>query len=349
MLNQIVSLLRDKGYRTLSAEGRVGVYTKESDDKIFMVILCAYRQGDRLRDYEKIKQGSEFKVVTHFKKKVDSIFLIVNRDGMFDDELTDIVSGLSGVWLLAGDTGKIYIYENQPLLFDDDLADYLEKNLFRMKKDTVEESTFALTPVNTFLVAFNIIIYIAIIIINHNFFASYDADIMLKMGASSYNTFINGRWYEIITAMFLHFGISHLFNNMLLLIYIGCELEKRIGSFVYAVIYLGSGIIGNVVSLLYYSRTGQYEVVSAGASGAIFGVLGCLAIYLIVNPSNNRNLTTRRLIIMAVLTIYYGLTNVGVDNAAHIGGFCFGLLGGFLLSKIFHYDKIIYRNRLFTR
>jgi rhomboid protease GluP len=163
---------------------------------------------------------------------------------------------------------------------------------------------------------------------------------MLKMGASSYNSFVSGRWYEIITAMFLHFGVSHLFNNMLLLVYIGCELEKRIGPFVYAIIYLGSGIVGNAASLLYYSRVGEADVVSAGASGAIFGVMGCLAVYLLINPSKNRNLTTRRLIIMALLTIYYGFSNVGVDNAAHIGGFCFGIFGGFLLSKILHYDKI---------
>lgn len=349
MLNQVVSLLRDKGYKTFSAEGRVGVYTKELDDKIFMVVLCAYRQGDHIRDFEKIKQGAEFKVVTHFKKKVDSIFLVVNRDGMFDDELTKMVSVINGVWLLAGDTGKIYIYENQPSHFDGDLRDFLEDNLFRNHDDLKEESSFRLTPINTLIVAINIIAYCIVIFVAKSFLATYDGDIMLKMGASSYNSFISGRYYEIITAMFLHFGISHLFNNMLLLVYIGCELEKRIGSFIYALIYMGSGIVGNIVSLFYYGSTGQADVVSAGASGAIFGVLGCLAVYLIVSPSDNRNLTTRRLIIMAVLTIYYGFTSVGIDNAAHIGGFCFGLLGGFLLSKIFHYDKIIYRNRLFTR
>ncbi len=340
LLNQIVSLLKNRGYVTNSAEGRTGTFIRETDDKIYLVILCAYQDKDSITNYEKLRLSNEYRLVTHYKKKVESLFIIVNRDGIFDDTLTDIVSELPNTWLLAGDTGKIYIFENQPTDFDDGLNEYLESNLFRIRMDEKNDDSIKLTPVNTALVLINIIVFISVIIINGNPFASYDADVMLKMGASSYNSFVSGRWYEIITAMFLHFGVSHLFNNMLLLVYIGCELEKRIGSFVYAIIYLGSGIVGNAASLLYYSRVGEADVVSAGASGAIFGVMGCLAVYLLINPSKNRNLTTRRLIIMALLTIYYGFSNVGVDNAAHIGGFCFGIFGGFLLSKILHYDKI---------
>ena len=340
MLNQVVSLLKYRGYQTFTVDGSIGIYVKENDDKVHMIILCAYRSNLTLNDYEKIRQAAEFNVVTRFKKKVEPLFVIVNRDGMFDDELTAIVSRLSGVWLMAGDTGKIYIYENQPTHFDGDLNEYLENNLFRMRGDYDKGTSFRVTPVNITIVVINVLVFIAVMLINRNVFASYDADVMLKMGASSYNSFISGRYYELITAMFLHFGIAHLFNNMLLLTYIGCELERRIGALAYAFVYMGSGIAGNIVSLVHYSRVGDNDIVSAGASGAIFGVIGCMALYLLINPSKDRNLTTRRLMTMALLTIYYGLTNVGVDNAAHIGGFCFGIINGFLLSKIFHYDKI---------
>ena len=105
-------------------------------------------------------------------------------------------------------------------------------------------------------------------------------------------------------------------------------------------VYMLSGIVGNIASLWYYYQIGETEIVSAGASGAVFGVVGCMAVYLFVSPSKNRNLTSRRLLAMALLTIYYGLTNVGINNAAHIGGFCFGIFGGFLLSKIFRCDKL---------
>ena len=129
MLNQIVSLLKHKGYQTFTVDGSIGIYTKEADDKVHMIILCAYRSELLINDYEKIRQAAEFKVVTRFKKRVEPLFIIVNRDGMFDDELTGIVSKLSGVWLMAGDTGKIYIYENQPSHFDGELNEYLENNL----------------------------------------------------------------------------------------------------------------------------------------------------------------------------------------------------------------------------
>ena len=340
LLNQIASLLQQKGYNPTAVNGRTGSYIKETAEEIFLIVLCAYHSDDSYSSYEKLAQGAKFNAVTKYKQRVNSLLLIVNRDGIFDDTLTDVAAKLDGVWLLAADTGKIYVYENQPMEFDFDLHDYLEKNLFRNQHDLVKDVPFTLTPVNISIVVLNIITFIIVIFINGNLFASYDANTMLKMGALSYNSFFDGRWYEIITSMFLHFGISHLFNNMLLLTYIGCELEKRVGSIIYLVVYLISGIVGNAASLWYYSRIGDLDVVSAGASGAIFGVMGCLAVFLLVTPSKNRNLTTRRLLIMALLTIYYGLTGVGIDNAAHIGGFCFGLFGGFLLSKIFHYDKM---------
>lgn len=349
LLNQIVSLLKARDYKNIMVAGRFGVFVKESDSDYNMIVLCAYQNGFSCDEYERVRQAAEFKIVTKHKKHVNSLCIIVNRDGMFDDSLTDIVTRMNNVWLMAGDTGRIYIYENQPADFDDKLNEYLESNLFKEHNNNQGDVTFKVTPVNILFVAVNVLVYLIILIINGSVFATYDVDVMLRMGASSYSSFINGRYYELLTAMFLHFGISHLFNNMLLLTYIGCELERRIGSFSYAVVYLLSGIIGNIISLLYYSRIGEEDVVSAGASGAIFGVLGCLAVFLLINPSKDRNLTTRRLLIMAVLTIYYGFTNVGVDNAAHIGGFCFGLFSGFLLSKIFHYDNIKYKNRVFMR
>lgn len=349
LLNQIVSLLKARDYKTFMAAGKIGVFIKESHSDYNMIILCAYQNGFSFNEYERIRQAAEFKIVTKYKRHVNSLCIIVNRDGIFDDYLTDVVNRMNNVWLMAGDTGRIYIYENQPADFDDRLNEYLENNLFKEHNNNKGDVTFKVTPVNIFIVAVNVLVYLIILIINGDVFATYDVNVMLKMGASSYSSFVNGRYYELLTAMFLHFGISHLFNNMLLLTYIGCELERRIGSFSYTIVYILSGIIGNIISLLYYSRIGEESVVSAGASGAIFGVLGCLAVYLLINPSKNRNLTTRRLLIMAALTIYYGFTNIGVDNAAHIGGFCFGLFSGFLLSKIFHYDKIKYKNRVFMR
>lgn len=342
MLRHIIDLLKDKGYQGYDAhisDKRSGAFIRETNDKVFLILLSIYQQGCTDSQYIKMQQSVEFLVITQFRKTVETLQIIVNRDGMFEEELVDIASGVSGVWLLAGDTGRIYIYENQPDDFDDGIREYLENELFRLKKDT-KKGKFRLTPVNMFFVLVNIAVFVFVVIYNGSYFAVYDSDIMLDMGALSYKTFTEGKWYELITSMFLHFGIGHLFNNMLILTYVGCELEKRIGEIPYFIIYMGSGIAGNILSLWYYSQVAGEDVVSAGASGAVFGIIGGLFIYLVVNHSRDEDVTPRRLFNMIFLTLYYGLSSVGIDNAAHIGGLCFGIIGVFLLSKILHYVKL---------
>ncbi|HCJ09432.1 MAG TPA: rhomboid family intramembrane serine protease [Lachnospiraceae bacterium] len=189
------------------------------------------------------------------------------------------------------------------------------------------------------IVALNVLCFILVIVLNGGYAATLDSDTMLRMGALSYDTFTSGKWYQIITSMFLHFGITHLFNNMILLIYAGCQLEQMVGKIRYLLLYMGSGIVGNAASLWYYHSIGEYAV-SAGASGAIFGVIGALLVILAWNRTNNAETTPRRLFFLAFITIYYGMTTIGVDNAAHIGGLISGIFGGFLLSKVAQYGKL---------
>jgi rhomboid protease GluP len=189
------------------------------------------------------------------------------------------------------------------------------------------------------LVACNIVYFIIIIVLNHSVSAVYDTDCMLRMGALSYELVAAGQWYRVITSVFMHFGFSHLFNNMVLLTYMGCELEKRIGHIPYLVLYLVVGISGNFVSLWYYHRIGE-SAVCAGASGAIFGVIGALFAVLLCKRTETPNLSPGRIAFMVIFTIGYGFTTLGIDNAAHIGGLFTGVIGGFLLSKISQYVKL---------
>ena len=99
------------------------------------------------------------------------------------------------------------------------------------------------------------------------------------------------------------------------------------------IIYLGSGVIGNIVSAGCDISRGSYAV-SAGASGAIFGIVGALLYVVIRNHGRLGEISTRGLVVMAGLSLYYGFTAQGVDNAAHVGG----LVSGFLLA-VFTYWK----------
>lgn len=157
-----------------------------------------------------------------------------------------------------------------------------------------------------------------------------DFAFMMEHGAMYVPYLMNGeRYYTLITSMFLHFGFSHLMNNMVMLLVIGCSLEPEIGKIRFLLIYLGSGLMGNLVSAWFDVSQGSYAV-SAGASGAIFGIVGALLYVAIRNHGRVGEISTRGLVLMAGLSLYYGFTAQGVDNAAHIGG----LVSGFLLAVL---------------
>ena len=332
-----MSLLHKKGYRSLD-EGNRGIVIRETDDVVYIVTVTWFRYAMKAEDYENIQRRAELLTTFKYRKSVKTLHLIITEDGMFEETVVQLIEQLSGVWLIAKDTGRIYIFEHQPKQFDD-LYMYLEDELKKIHSVEKEEFGFHPQPMNLIIVALNILYFLFVIIQNGGYFSVYDTAIMQKMGALSYDGFMSGAWYELITSLFLHFGAGHLINNMILLTYVGCELEYRIGKWFYIILYFTSGIVGNIASLCYYNWIGEH-IVSAGASGAIFGVIGALFILLLKEHKQTQTGIAKRLIAMAGITIYYGMTTVGVDNAAHIGGLVCGIIGGFLLSKISRYGKL---------
>lgn len=140
-----------------------------------------------------------------------------------------------------------------------------------------------------------------------------------------------GEYYRLLTSVFMHFGINHIMNNMLILFILGDNLERALGHIKYLLFYLLCGVGANVVSMLV--NLGSYrEVVSAGASGAIFGVIGGLLYAVLINRGQLEDLSTRQLVIVIACSLYFGFTSTGVDNAAHIAG----LLTGIVLGIIFY-------------
>ena len=162
-----------------------------------------------------------------------------------------------------------------------------------------------------------------------------DAYYMMEHGAI-YPTRIveNGEYWRLLTATFMHFGFMHLFNNMIILITAGQILEKAIGHWKYLFLYVLAGIGGSSLSYLQMLHSGDYAVV-AGASGAIFGIIGALLWIVIIHKGRYETLTGKGLIIMIVLCLYYGISSGGVDNWGHIGG----LLGGFVLGILLYRKK----------
>lgn len=149
-----------------------------------------------------------------------------------------------------------------------------------------------------------------------------------------------GEYYRLFTSMFLHFGAEHLLFNMLILIFAGDMLIWQLGWLKYLLIYLGGGIAGNLLSLAVSIKTETYAV-SAGASGAIFAVIGALVFLVIRKKGKVENLNGRGICAMAVLSLIQGFTDSGVDQYAHLGGF----IGGFLLAAVFQMLSYCCRRR----
>ena len=162
---------------------------------------------------------------------------------------------------------------------------------------------------------------------------------MLECGAAYAPLILEqGEWYRIFSSMFLHFGLPHLVNNMLVLFVMGQRLEPAVGRMRFLLIYLAGGIGGNIVSLCWDMHTGVFAV-SAGASGAVFAVIGGMIYVIIRHKGRVADLTMRQMIIMAAFSLYFGFTSEGVDNAAHAGG----MLCGFLVAVFIYHPRKIWK------
>ena len=183
--------------------------------------------------------------------------------------------------------------------------------------------------VNLFLIVVNVVVFVVMSFLGN----TEDAYFILNHGGSYAPAIIFGEeYYRILTSMFLHFGIEHLFYNMLALIFLGDMLEKMTGKLRYFLIYMIGGIGGNVASLIFEWKTKQFWV-SAGASGAVFAVIGALVFAVIVNKGRLQEYSGPRLVMMAFLSILQGFTSSGTNYVAHVGGFAVGFLMAGLFRK----------------
>mgnify|MGYP001622939282 FL=1 len=190
---------------------------------------------------------------------------------------------------------------------------------------------FRKEPVTILLIALNILVFLAV----ETTGSSQDVFHMLNCGAS-YTPLVRdqGETYRLFTSMFLHFGISHLANNMLVLFVLGSRLERVTGKVRFLIIYLLGGLAGNILSMLMELSSREYAV-SAGASGAVFAVMGAMIYVVVRNRGWLEDLSMRQILVMAIFSLYFGLTSSGVDNAAHIGG----MISGLLLAVILYHPQ----------
>ena len=180
--------------------------------------------------------------------------------------------------------------------------------------------------VNGLLIALNVLFFLYLEITG----SSENVYFMYTKGAMSAPAVLeDGEYYRLLTAMFMHFGIRPIMNNMLVLFVLGDNLERALGHVKYLIFYLLCGIGSNWVSMMAHST--DTMTVSAGASGAIFGVVGGLLYVVTANKGRLEDLSTRQLVIMIFFSLYLGYTSTGVDNTAHLSGLVIGIVLAIIL------------------
>ena len=183
------------------------------------------------------------------------------------------------------------------------------ENVFKIKK-----------PIITYtLIGLCILVYILMTFLGNG---SYDNETLLKYGAL-FKPFVTeyNEYFRLITCAFVHIGIVHLFFNMYALYVIGAQLESFLGKFQYLVVYLFSALTGSIMSCVFTENA-----ISAGASGAIFGLLGSLLYFGYHYRVYLGNVLKSQIIPLLIFNLLLGVVLVGVDSAAHIGGMIGGLL-----------------------
>ena len=152
-----------------------------------------------------------------------------------------------------------------------------------------------------------------------------DTGVLIKYGANLDVLVKNGEYYRLLTSMFLHSGLLHLFFNMYALYIIGPQVESFFGKTKYLIIYLLSGISGSLSSVAFNVNT-----VSVGASGAIFGLFGALLYFGYNYRGYLGNVIKSQILPVVIINLIFGFISTGVDVAGHIGG----LIGGIIVSSV---------------
>jgi rhomboid protease GluP len=162
-------------------------------------------------------------------------------------------------------------------------------------------------------------------------FGGPDAEGMIALGGNVALLTCDGQPWRLLTAMFLHYGVIHIGMNMLCLYQVAI-VERMLGRAEYLGLYLASGLVGGLVSLAVHP-----DAVSAGASGAVFGMFGAFTGVMVARRKaldpQLWGRTMRSLGTFFALNLVFGLSQRSIDLAAHVGGLAVGFVGATILAK----------------
>lgn len=363
MVRRIARLLSDAGYRFCQAKPEeAAIYYKFYQEGFHVCLVVDCQNGFTMTPevHDKIEENV-MNLFYHPEGRLQDfpqglpvyhVEVMTILVGSNTNMLHALCANCKNTWAVLTNERKLLIYENQPGDFfgiragledlvygaagetggHSDYGTYTTNHQASSWKEKLMSANWKnLSFVTIGIMVTNIVVFMIMELLG----STTDVSFMATYGAL-FPPFIlyGGQWWRLLTSMFLHFGAAHLLNNMVIFGCVGSRLEKAMGHWKFAVVYLISGIGAGLFSMLMMILENQFAV-AAGASGAIFGVIGGMIWVLIRNRGRFEGLTGRGMVLMAVLCLYYGFSTAGIDNWSHIGG----LVTGFIAAILFYRRK----------
>ncbi len=349
--------LLNRGYQRLNSNAQgIYLYYRGLEQELIIVSVIHALNGNEISVQQychilgQIKEN--FRKSTPGRIQLQSLILTKNPDSV---KHFCTATSEDSHWIVDLTMNRLMIYETQSYdiaglkgmlehLLEEERIEHnngQELNYETVMPDALNNATPAtnkmvqFTPVTMSIILVNILVYI----ITHYTPVLGGPDQMFMKGALSwYYVMQDKEYYRLLTSMFMHADMGHIFNNMIILFFIGSNLEKTIGKLRYLGIYLGAGILAGAASIGYNmlreSGTALYTdtTFSLGASGAIFGAVGALLYAVLINRGKLKEIGIRQMVVFVILSLYGGFVDNHIDQAAHIGGF----LGGILLVALLY-------------
>ena len=331
VMNLINYFITEENYKPMIIHGindEIWLENLDNNYKIVRIVSHHIHNKEQL-DFDKFKLSKIVKQVKRktlsFKVKVLSIYTDIEDEKILnkDDVLITKEKDINNPKLVSAfpDIVEKTNRKEDGLEYFIKVTDNINKK--NEKRNKIAEKIFSYKqPIVTYIImAICIILFILMELSG----GSTNSQTLLKYGANLDVLVKNGEYYRLFTCIFLHIGIMHLLCNMYSLYIIGREVENLFGKIKYIIIFILSGIFGSKMSLAFTHNT-----ISAGASGAIFGLLGALLYFGMHYRTYLGEAIKRSIIPIIVVNLIIGFFAEGIDLAAHIGG----LVGGVLVAMM---------------
>lgn len=327
--------ITEKNYNPVIVHGIQNEIWLENMDSEFRIVrlVLGYIHNKEQLDFDNFKVGRltrQIKMKTFtFKMKVLTLYLDINEEVELNDSKSFYhVNALNEKMVVKNEVIKKYFPDmKDKLKFTEEGAKLYEKinsDILRKNIDSSEKINDLFRPKKP-IVTYLLMAIMSIVLILMYTYGSGGIDSMSVRTLYDFGGLIkNGSWIRLISSIFLHIGFIHFLMNVWSLNILGKQVENFFGHVKTFIIFLYSGIVGNLLSLILMDN----NTISAGASGAIFGFMGALLYFSLNQRTYMGEALKNQILPVIIVNLLVGFMVPGINIYAHIGG----LVGGIIIS-----------------